>query len=86
MFDDFVLPELVDLAKSVREHKGDEGLINYQVFYGMCGCMGPKKGERLCSCKKAITLKTNMVEVVAQFDEELAKKIWLRQFVGTLPG
>ena len=33
-----------------------------------------KKGERLCYCKKAVTLKTNMVEVVAQFDEELAKK------------
>ena len=86
MFDDFVLPELVNLAKWVREHKGDDGLINYQVFYGACGCMGPAKGEYLCSCNKAITLKTNMVEVVAQFDEELAKKIWLRKFVATLPG
>jgi len=52
----------------------------------MCGCVGPAKGERLCSCKKAVTLKTNMVEVVAQFDEELAKRIWLSHFVAKLPG
>lgn len=86
MLDDFSLPELVNLAKRIRELKGDEGLINYEVFYGACGCMGPAKGERLCSCKKAITLKTNMVEVVAQFDEDLAKRIWLARFVKSLPG
>lgn len=86
MLDDFSLPELVNLAKRIRELKGDEGLINYEVFYGACGCMGPAKGERLCSCNKAITLKTNMVEVVAQFDEDLAKRIWLARFVKSLPG
>jgi len=86
MFDEFSLPELVNLAKWILDKKGEAGLINYQVFYGMCGCMGPAKGERLCSCKKAVTLKTNMVEVVAQFDEELAKRIWLAHFVKGLPG
>jgi len=86
VFDEFSLPELVDLANRILDNKGEKGLINYQVFYGMCGCVGPAKGERLCSCKKAVTLKTNMVEVVAQFDEELAKRIWLSHFVAKLPG
>ena len=86
MFDEFSLPELVDLAKSILDRKGEEGLINYQVFCGACGCMGPATGERLCSCEQADTLKTNMVEIVAQFDEELAKKIWLAHFVKGLPG
>lgn len=86
MFDEFVLPELVALAKDIRAIKGDEGLINYNVLYGMCGCMGPKPGEYLCSCKKAVTLKTNMIEVVSQFDEDLAKKIFLSKLVAILPG
>ena len=86
MFDEFSLPELVNLAKAILERKGKEGLINYQVFYGACGCMGPRNGDKLCSCKKAVTLKTNMVEIVAQFDEELAKEIWLAHFVKGLPG
>jgi hypothetical protein len=86
MFDEFSLPELVNLAKWVLERRGEEGLINYQVFYGACGCLGPSKGELLCSCKQAVTLKTNMVEIVAQFDKDLAKRIWLAHFVKGLPG
>jgi len=86
MFDEFSLPELVDLANRILDNKGEEGLINYQVLYGACGCMGPANGELLCSCKKAVTLKTNMAEIVAQFDEELAKRIWLAHFVKGLPG
>ena len=86
MFDEFSLPELVDLAKTILERKGKEGLINYQVFYGACGCMGPRNRDKLCPCKQAVTLETNMVEIVAQFDEELAKEIWLAHFVRGLPG
>lgn len=86
MFDEFSLPELVDLAKRIQAKKGDEGLVNYQVYGGACGCVGPQNNDRLRPCKKAMTLKTNMIEIVSQFDEDLAKLIWLRRFVAELPG
>lgn len=86
MLDDFSLPELVNLAKQIREHKGDKGLIDYTAQTSWCGCMGPSRGERLCPCTQRSTLESNMVEIVAQFDEELAKRIWLARFVKSLPG
>jgi hypothetical protein len=86
MFDNFVLPELVDLAKSILNEKGEEVLIDYKAYNSWCGCMGPKRGERLCPCSQGSALETNMVEIVSQFDEILAKKIWLAKFVASLPG
>jgi hypothetical protein len=89
MFDNFVLPELVELAKQILENQGEEGLINFRSHDSWCGCMGPQNNDILCNCIKMSTLETNMVEVVSQFDINLAKKIWLAQFVSivaTLPG
>jgi hypothetical protein len=86
MFDKYSLPELVKRAKEIFERDGEIGLHNYRYYSYECGCMGPSKGETLCPCKKGHSLKTNMVEVVAQFDEEMAKRIWLGRFVANLPG
>lgn len=86
MFDEFSLPELVNLAKWILEEKGEQALIDYKAMNSWCACMGPQKGEVLCSCSQASTLETNMVEIVAQFNEQLAKKIWLAKFVASLPG
>ena len=86
MFDKFVLPELVSRAKYILENSGEQALIDYKARNSWCGCMGPSKGEVLCPCVQGSTLETNMVEVVAQFDEDLAKKIWLAKFTASLPG
>lgn len=86
MFNDFTLPELVSMAKGIRENEGESGLINYTSRATWCGCMGPRPGNRLCPCAQSNSLESNMVEIVAQFDEELAKRIWLARFVKCLPG
>lgn len=85
-FDNFVLPELVEKAKRIIEVDGQSALENFDPYFGMCGCMGPRKGERLCPCKQSAVLKSNLIEVVNEFDPALAKKIMLRRLVAALPG
>jgi hypothetical protein len=86
MFDKYSLPELVKRAKEIFVRDGENGLRDYRSYNAMCGCMGPSKGETLCPCRQGATLETNMVEIVSQFDEEMAKRIWLARFVANLPG
>ena len=85
-FDNFVLPELVEKAKRIIEYDGQAALENFEPRTGMCGCMGPRKGEYLCPCEQLTSLKSNLVEVVNEFDPALAKKIMLRRLVAALPG
>lgn len=86
MFNGFVLPELVEKAKNIIERKGEEGIIDSTYIPFECGCMGPSGTNKLCPCRQSMALQTNKVEIVAQFDEALAKKIWLSKFVASLPG
>lgn len=79
-----VIPELVELAKNLQLVGYDLG--DYRAQNGMCGCLGPSKGNYLCPCNQYTVLEQNMVTVVAEFDEEQAKKIMLRRLVGALPG
>lgn len=85
-FEKFVLPELEDLAREILKYHGEEFLANFDFLPPMCGCMGPSPGEYLCPCAQRMALKSNLVEVINEFDPVLAKKIWLRRFVATLPG
>jgi len=85
-FDNFVLPELVAKAKAIIDRDGQQALEDYDPYFGACGCMGPSKGERLCPCVQSAALKSNLVEVVNEFDPQLAKKIMLRRIVAALPG
>jgi hypothetical protein len=82
----FVLPELVKKAKWILEHNGQKALEDYDLYFGACGCVGPSKGERLCPCRQNAALKSNLVEVVNEFDPQLAKKIMIRRIVAALPG
>jgi hypothetical protein len=86
MFDKYSLPELVKRAKEIFKRDGESGLHNYKYYSGMCACMGAYNGNYLCPCRQGATLETNMVEIVSQFDKEMAKRIWLARFVATLPG
>lgn len=86
MFNEFVLPELVTLAKSIIESEGIQALEDYKSYPTWCGCMGPKKGDILCPCSQSNTLASNLVEVIAEFNPELAKKIMIRRIVAALPG
>ncbi len=85
-FNDFVLPELVTRAKQIYDRDGEEALVNYRAFNSWCGCMGPRPGERLCSCDQSSTLESNLVEIVNEFNPELARKIMIRKLVAALPG
>lgn len=82
----FILPELVNLAKTMIENGQSGTLEDYKFYSDACGCMGPSEGEKLCPCEQARALEMNLVEIVAQVDEGLAKKIWLRRLVAALPG
>ena len=86
MFDNYSLPELVKRAKEIFERDGESGLRDYKSYPGMCACMGAWNGNYLCPCKQDTSLDTNMVEIVSQFDEEMAKRICLSRFVSNLPG
>lgn len=86
MLKNFVLPELVHLANRIRVQKGPEYLENFEFNPQACGCMGPSKGEVYCFCKQQIMLERNLVEVVAEIDADLAKRIMLRRLVSALPG
>jgi len=85
MFDKSMLPELVALAQRIQNRSGSYGLINYEVYHDACACMGPSPGDKLCSCRQRESLNKNMVEVVSQFDEDLAKTISLARFSRDLP-
>lgn len=85
-FDKFVLPELVELAKRVIKHDGQTALEDYDPQIHWCGCMGPEKDDQLCPCRQSQALKNNLVEVVNEFDPDLAKRIMLRKLVAALPG
>lgn len=84
--DKFVLPELVEKAKWILENDGQKALEDYDPYLGPCGCMGPQGNDRLCPCRKSSVLKSNLVEVVNEFDEDLAKRIMIRRLVAALPG
>jgi hypothetical protein len=86
MIDKNALPELVELAKVIRDNRGEKELINHHFYPNACCCMGPYDGEYLCPCEQSRILESNIVEIVSQFDEDLAKRIWLAHFVKGLPG
>lgn len=74
------IPELVDRAKAIPDIK------NWQLHSGMCGCMGPSKGEYLCPCAQLRAIRDHKVEIVAHYDEDTARQIMLQQIVDALPG
>jgi len=80
MINEMFMPELVRLAKEIPDIK------NWQPRGGMCGCLGPKKKEYLCPCAQRLVLGKYKVDIVAQYDEELAKDIMLTKIVEALPG
>jgi hypothetical protein len=82
-----VMPELVKCAKAEIAWKGDKSALeNFNPYFGACGCMGAREGEYLCHCSQMRELKDNLVEVVAEIDEEMAKRIMIRRIIAALPG
>lgn len=76
--------DLIRYAGEIVEYRGFDALLDHTYNIHACGCMGPSAGYAHCHCTVSRALAEYLVEIVAEFDEEAAHKLAIRQVVGMI--
>jgi hypothetical protein len=80
------LDEMVEYVRYLLQYRTLDEFVNSEYWPQACGCMGPRDGWTVCSCRMNSSIQEHKVMILTHIDNDVALKLMRQRIITALAG